>query len=211
MAVITISRQYGSGGWAAGEKVAARLRYRFVDQAMLDKVAQDAKVSVQSVQDIEKSAGDGWLSFFNELASSLAVVRHVPGISSEFDEEKYRLFLKRVILEVAARGDTVIVGRGAQMILNDRPDVIRISLVAKDEDRIKTLMKRYGYDEKKADTVAYREEKKRLAFLRGFGVADPEDPVLYHATINTSLVGDDGTADLICALAEACERKNGKK
>ncbi|OQX22970.1 MAG: hypothetical protein BWK80_28450 [Desulfobacteraceae bacterium IS3] len=211
MAVISISRQYGSGGWAVGEKVAARLRYRFVDQAMLDKVAHDAKVSVQSVQDIEKRAGDKWLAFFNELASSLAVVRHVPGVSSEFDEEKYRVFLKRVIFEIAAQGDAVIVGRGAQMILKDRPDVIHVSLVAKDEDRIKALMKRYGYDEKKADTVVYREEKKRLAFLRGFGVADPEDPVLYHAIINTSLVGDEGTADVICTLIEAHERKNGKK
>lgn len=211
MAVITISRQYGSGGWAAGEKVAARLRYRFVDQAMLDKVAHDAQVTVQSVKDIEKRAGDQWLSFFNEWASSLSFVRHVPGVSAEFDEEKYRLFLKRVITEIAAQGDTVIVGRGSQMILKDNPNVIRVYLVAKDEDRVKMMMKRYGYDEKKADNVAYREEKKRLAFLKGFGVADPEDPVLYHAVINTSVVGDEGVADLICALVESHERKQNRK
>jgi len=208
MAVITISRQYGSGGWAVGQIVADALGYELVDHSMLDKVAQDAKVSVKSVQEIEKSAGDFFLSLFSELAASLSVVRHVPGVKDEFDENKYRLFLKRTISQIAVRGNAVIIGRGGQMILKDHPKAIRIYLVAEDEDRIKYLMNFYGYDRKRAETVALKEEKKRLNFLTGFDSGNPEDPHLYHLIINSSVVRDAVSADLICSLVKSKEAEH---
>ncbi len=205
MAVIAISRQYGAGGWAVGQIVADTLGYELIDHSMLDKVARDAKVSVKSVQEIEKSAGNFLLSLFSELAASMSVVRHVPGIKDEFDEKKYRLFLKRTISEIAVRGNAVIIGRGGQMVLKDHPKAIRIYLVAKDEDRIRYLMNFYGYDRERAESVAYKEEKKRLNFLTGFDAGNPEDAHLYHLVINSSLVRDAVSADFICSLVNSKE------
>jgi len=203
MAVISISRQYGSHGWAVGQMVAERLRYKLIDQAMLDKVAQNANISVKSIAEVEKTAGDTVLSFFSELAAALPFVKHAAGVSSDFDETKYRLFLKRTILQIAAQGNAVIIGRGSPLVLKDHPDALRFYLVAKDEDRVKSLMTRYGYDEKKADTVAYREEKRRLNFLKAFEAGNPEDPLLYHLIINTSVIKDKEAVDIICGLADA--------
>lgn len=209
MAVVAISRQYGAGGWAVGQILAERLKYQLVDQAILDKVARDAKIPLQSVQEAERVAGDSMLSFFTELAASLPFVRHAPGVSSDFDENKYRLFLKRSITELAGRGSAIIVGRGCQMILKDHPEALRFFIVSSDDDRIKNLMARYGYDQKKAETVAYREEKRRIAFLRGFGTGDPDDPLMYHLIINTSEVGDQMAADIIYTMIHA--KETGKK
>jgi cytidylate kinase len=200
MAIITISRQYGAGGVRVGRLVADCLGYRLIDQTLINQVAKDAKVPIKSVREIEKTAGDFWHSLFTELAANLPVVKHVPGIKSEFGEDKYRLFLKRTMMEIAARDNAVIIGRGGQMILKDHPRTLRFYLVAKDEDRVTYLMKGYGYNREKAETVALKEEKKRLAFVEGFGCGDPNDPKHYHMVFNTSLVKDDQISQIMCRL-----------
>lgn len=200
MAIITISRQYGARGARVGQMAADCLGYRFVDQAILHKIAEDAGVPVKSVREIERIAGDFWHSLFTELAAKMPVVRHVPGIASEFDEEKYRMFLKRAITEIAARDNAVIVGRGGQMILRDHPRALRFYLVGKDEDRAAHLMEAYHVDRERAETVAIKEEQKRLAFLEGFNQGNPHDPRHYHLVFNTSVLEDSQITHMICRL-----------
>jgi cytidylate kinase len=79
MAVISISRQYGSHGWAVGQMVAERLRYKLIDQAMLDKVAQNANISVKSIAEVEKTAGDSVLSFFFRTGGLVALCKACSG------------------------------------------------------------------------------------------------------------------------------------
>lgn len=202
MAVITIARQYGAGAREVGRLVADRLGYRLVDREALELVAAKADVTFNQVQQVDQKAGDGFAALVSELISSSPITRHIPGISKEFDEQKYRTLLRRVITEVARQNNVVIVGRGGHLILLDHPDVVRVYLVADVDKRMDRLMARYGYDRPTAENIARREERKRLAFLKGFDNEDPEDSLLYHVVINTGLVGRDVTVDLICSLVQ---------
>ncbi len=204
MAVVSISRQYGAGGQVIGEMVAQRLGYRLVNRAILTEVAQKAGVSVRSVEDAEKEAGGLLSRLVSELVKSSTYVRNLPDYSATFDENDYRAFLKRVISDMAAQGSLVIVGRGSQFVLRDHPGAVRVMLVAQEEDRIARLMSHYKLDRDKAEQVARREEKKRIAFLKTFDSSrDPDDPSLYHLVLNTSLVGLELAADIIAQLARA--------
>ncbi|MFH1060361.1 MAG: cytidylate kinase-like family protein [Pseudomonadota bacterium] len=203
MAVVSISRQYGAGGRIMGEKIAEKLGYRLVDRAILTEVAHKAGVSVRSVQDVEQEAGGLLSRLVNELVKASPYVRNLPDYSATFDEEAYRAFLKKVIGEMAGQGNLVVVGRGSQLILRDTPGVVRVLLVASEEDRIERLMRHYKLDREHAEQVARREEKKRLAFLRAFAAGEPDDPSLYHLVINTSLVKLDLAADLVTQVAQA--------
>jgi cytidylate kinase len=206
MAVVTIARQYGSGASVIGRRVAKRLGYQLIDKTMLDTLAKKADVSVQQVKDIEKMTGDKFLSLIAEIISTSPSIRNIPGISTDFDEKKYLLFLRKAIIEAATRDDVVIIGRGSQFILKDHPRAIRIYMVGDEKDRIIKLMNVYHVDHEKAQNVALREEKKRLAFLESFGDGSSENLLLYHLVINTSLVDYDVAVDFICALAAAVEK-----
>lgn len=203
MAVVSISRQYGAGGRVVGEKIAEKLGYRLVDRAILTEVAKKAGVTVRSVQDVEQEAGGLLSRLVNELVKASPYVRNLPDYSATFDEDAYRVFLRKVISEMAAQGNVVLLGRGSQLILRKNPGVVRVLLVASEEDRIQRLMRHYKLEREKAEHVAKREEKKRLAFLRAFGAGEPDDASIYHLVINTSLVDLDMTADLVTRVAQA--------
>ncbi|MCA1904970.1 MAG: cytidylate kinase-like family protein [Desulfarculus sp.] len=203
MAVVSISRQYGAGGQVIGEMVAQRLGYRLVNRTILTEVAKKAGVSVYSVEDAEKEAGDLLSRLVAEVIKASPYVRNLPDYSATFDEEDYRSFLRRVISEMAAQGSLVIIGRGSQFVLQNHPTTVRVMLVAREEDRIKRLMSHYKLDRDRAEQVARREEKKRIAFLKAFDSHDPDDPALYHLVLNTSLVSLELAADLIAQLARA--------
>lgn len=206
MAVVTIARQYGAGARMVGQMVAQRLGYQLIDKTMLDQVARRADVSVKQVQDIEKISGDWLLTFFTEAFATSPLIRHLPGISTEFDEQKYVLFLKKAIAEIGIRGRAVIIGRGGQFVLQDHPGAVRVYIVADEEDRIQRLMDLSGIDRSKAETVARREEKKRLTFLEKFGYGPSDNLLLYHLVINTSEVDYELAADLICRVVSAKEK-----
>ncbi len=202
MSVVSISRQYGAGGTSVGELVAQRLGYQFIDQGILEEVAKEAEVSTQWVEEAERQAGDKLQRLVSKILTHKEFVRYIPGTKTKFDEKKYREFLRVVIAKLGAAGDAVILGRGSQFILQDNPAAVKVLLVAEEEDRIKSLRKRYGLSRKEALTIARVYEQNRLNFHRAFEAGDPNDFSLYHLVINTSLVSFEDAADLICRLVK---------
>ncbi|MBW1711745.1 MAG: cytidylate kinase-like family protein [Deltaproteobacteria bacterium] len=201
MSVVCISRQYGAGGVTVGQMVADRLGYRFVDLAILSEVAHEAHISVEWVAEVERSVGDKLARLVPKILANKHFVRYLPGTADKFEEKRYREFLKTVIAKLGAAGQAVILGRGSQFILAHDPEAVRVLLVAGEEDRVNSLMKRYRLSRPKAVSIATTSEKHRLNFLKAFEAGNPDDPSLYHLVINTSLVGLEDAADLICRLA----------
>ena len=186
MAVISISRQFGAGGWTLGSAVARRLGYKFVSHDIVNKTAQEANVSVKWVQSIEKEAGD-WLSrFTSKLVSSSFIERHIGEGKSDFDEKKYVDFLRKLIPAIAARDNVVILGRGSQYILQDDPNTIKILMVAELEDRITFIEKIWEVKRSEAEKFVLMRQKRINAFLKNFEPRGISDPSLYHITLNTS-------------------------
>ncbi|MEW5723547.1 MAG: cytidylate kinase-like family protein [Thermodesulfobacteriota bacterium] len=200
MPVVTISRQFGAGGHTLGEMVAQRFGYQLVDQGVIHQIAQEAKVSVNWVEAVEKETGGLVMRIVNSLVSSSFIERLLGEPGADFDEKKYVQFVKRIIRDIAREGDAVIVGRGAQFILPEKEDIIKVLLVADLEDRIKFMMEHYDLARAKAEELVLREEKRRTVFLKVFYPGDPDDPKLYTMVINTGRVSLAEAEDLVTGL-----------
>lgn len=203
MAILTISRQYGAGGLTLGQKVARRLNYEFVDRALLAKVAKEAGVSLQTVEAAESEAGDRLLRLVSSLVSSDFMQRHVGEEKLDFDEKKFVKFVTKAINEIADQGNAVIVGRGGQFVLRDRPDAVRLLLVAERSERIAFIQRKLKISQEDAEAVVSREEDRRARFLGNFSNGKPDDPCNYHLVINTGLVSLQVAEEQICHLVQS--------
>lgn len=200
MSVLCISRQFGAGGKTLGERLAKRLGWTFVYDDVLDEVAKEAKVSPEWVEAVDKEAGDWLMRFVNSLVASNFIERHLGDNLHDFDEKRYRQFLGKVMNSVADRGKAVILGRGAQFFLANRPDAYRVFLVASYEDRIKFMMDHYDLSKEKAVHLVEKEVRRRYRFVEGMGVQNPDDPCHYHLVVNTSLLDLDQSENLIFGM-----------
>lgn len=200
MPVVSISRQFGAGGRTLGQKVATRLGYQFVDQGLIDRVAEKADVSVEWVEAVEKEVGGKLMKIISSLVSSNFIERLLGDSASDFDEKKYIEFIKKVMHDIADQGEAVIIGRASQIILADNPEVVRVLLVAEMEDRIAFMMKRHNLDRIAANKAIAIGERKRSALLGVFGVTEPNDPTYYHVVINTTETPLKWAEDIICSM-----------
>ena len=98
MTVLSISRQFGAGGWTLGKAIAERLNYQFVSVGVIEQMAKKARVSPEWIKSTEKSAGDWLLRFTSKLVSSSFIERHVGESRADFDEDKYLIFLDNIKL-----------------------------------------------------------------------------------------------------------------
>ena len=125
------------------------------------------------------------------------------------NEERYIQAITEIIEEIHAAGNAVIIGRGGQFILADRPDVCHIGLVADDEFRRRFVMNKYACTYETADRAISRADHERNLFLKLFSDRmSPNDPRLYHLIINTNRTGLDVAEKLILDLIDLC-RKEG--
>jgi cytidylate kinase len=197
MAVITISRQFGAGGKTLGKAVAQKLGYAFVDEDIIQMVADRAKVSKHWVESIEKEAGGRLLKFMSSLVSRAMVDRILGGERGYIDEEIYVNILHEVIRQVAHEGNVIILGRGGQYILKDLPDAFHLLLVAEKKDRIGFMEKHYNLSASEAERVVDVQGKRRMNLYRKFGKEDYDQPLHYHLVVNRSRMDLDRAVNLI--------------
>ena len=200
MPVVTVSRQFGAGGHTLGNVVANRLGYQLVDRSLLQQVAEEANVSPRWVEAVEKEAGGLLMRICHMLVSSNFIERHLGSSGSDFDQKKYVAFITKIIQDLAEEGDVVIVGRGAQFILPDSEEIIKVLIVAELEDRIKFMMERYSLTQSQAEQMIRKEEKRRCSFLNLFDPRDPDEPDIYNLVLNTSHINLETAEDLVVQL-----------
>ena len=202
MAVITISRQIGSGALTLGASVAKKLGYTFIERQILHEIAKEANVSLDWVRSMEQEAGDRLLKMVNKLVSSSFIEKLTADYSSDFDEDKYLLFLKKVVAEIAAAGNVVIVGQGAQFILAENAGLVSVLLSASFEDRVKGASERYKITRVQAENLILRNTQRRAVFLSKLDPRDPNDPSLYDLCLNTSRVSLERAEQILIELAK---------
>jgi cytidylate kinase len=188
MAVITISRQYGSGGKTVGQEVADALGYTFADDDIVQKIAELAKVSPGWVESVEKEAGGRLSRLVSKMVSKPLVDRILKDERGYIDEEIYIDYLVILISQIADDGNVVFLGRGSQYILNDLPDSYHILLINNFENRVRFLMDHYQLSQLKATQVVKSEDKRRLNLYRKLGKQDYDQPQLYDLVINMARV-----------------------
>ena len=201
MAVITISRQFGAGGKTIGAMVAERLGYTFVDEDIIQIIAEKAKVSPGWVESVEKEAGGRLSRIVTRMVSKPLVDRVLKDEYGYIDEQIYIDYLVLIISQMAEEGNMVFLDRGSQYILNDLPDSFHVLLINSFENRVAFMVDRYDLSQSKATQVVKTEEKRRTNLYKKIGKQDFDHPELYHMVINMAKVGLEDAVDAIIRSA----------
>lgn len=199
--IVTISNKYGSGAVDIAARASAELGYALVDRQLPVVVAKRMRIS----RDVAVAAEESGRSLGSRLLSSLELATPevvTQNFGETFDASLVRE-VQRAVRDYAARGNCVIVGRGASVILGRRPDVLRIYMFAPREWRIERVALQLGIDEKTAAAEVDRIDRARRAHLRDWYKVDWGSSALVDLAIDTSTFGEEGSAKLIVAAVHA--------
>lgn len=202
--VITITRQYASGGSDVARLVAAQLEWDVIDNEFVDQVARRAGVPPAEIaQRDERAPG-----LLERLARTLAAASPEISVASaalprvEQDEAAIVELTERVIAEAAAHGRIVLVGRGAQAVLAQRNDALHVYVVASKPWRARLAVERLGVNPAEADRVVEETDRQRDQYVKTYYARHRQDFSNYDMVVNTERLGIDGAARLIVADAQ---------
>ncbi len=201
--VVTISRQFGSGGSDIARLVAAQANLTYLDQQILVEVAQRLGIEDQeAVRQDEQTRGRVGHILQAIRASTPLTMNYQALADSTHSRTQVREFTyfqltQRVILEVATQGNAVIVGRGSQFLLHNAPRTLHIFVFAPLPYRIENIMKEFGLNRSMAQQMIEQRDYEQNSYLRRYYGNDGNLTSLYHLLINTSLFSFAQAADLI--------------
>ena len=198
MAVITISRQIGSGGITFGKMIAEKLGYTFADNEIIQRLSKEANVSAKWLRSFEKEAGSRLSRIISKMVSKRWLDRALAGERGYLDEEIYLDYMVLIIAQMADEGNAVILGRGSQYILDDHPDTIHIRMIDSLENRIKFLVENYNMTEKNAAQLINYEDKRQASLYRRLGKEDYNNPELYHLVLNMGKLDMQTAMNIVC-------------
>lgn len=201
--VITITRQYGSGGSEIARLAAQALAWTLIDNEFVDQVARRAGLPPEEVAQREERAP----GLLERLARTLAVASPEMFITTtgvprvEEDEATIVQVTGRVIAEAAAEGRVVLVGRGAQVLLAKREDALHVYVVASKPWRMQLAVERLGADPAHVQKVVDDIDRQRDLYVKTYHGRARQDVVNYDLVLNTERLGFEGAAALIVAEA----------
>lgn len=195
--IVTISREYGSGGGEIAARLAERLGWRLVDHEVIAQVAQALGVS-----EAEAAAHDEHVdSLALRVLSGLSILQAPIPVGMlpplDIDSVSYDQARRAAVLGATAAGPVVIVGRGAQVLLAGRADVLHLRVIAPLEARIAYVMRREGLDHPAAAARISRKDHDRVRFLQTQHQHHPADAHLYDLVVNTGAIPLDRVVDLV--------------
>jgi cytidylate kinase len=181
---LTISREYGSGGGEIAEIIAKELGWRLVDKDLIAEISKTEKVPPSEVAAFDEKV-DPWIHRITRTvwglgADGISVVAPV----EMFDAEKAANLAKRVVTEAYNMGNCVIVGRGAQCVLRNKPDVFHAFVYARWEDRVRKIEKRVkpGTD---VPALIRATDAQRIEYIRVHYKEKWTNPYLYDIMIDS--------------------------
>ena len=181
--VITISREFGTGARTIGQKLASELGYAYYDRAIIQMAADKSGLSPDFIEKNEEKSTN---SFLFNIATSAYISS---GMNLQYTvpvNDKAFLAQSEVIRELAEKGNCVIVGRCANYILAEHPNLIRVFVRADKPDRIKRIVEEYGYTGKSAEAELNKIDKGRANYYKYYTGSTWKSMDNYDLCINTS-------------------------
>jgi cytidylate kinase len=194
--VITVNREFGSGGGRIAQTIAQWLGWKLLDRDIIDAIAYAAHVDASQVQQYDEHVAS-WLQRLNQQTMRSAALAAGMELAegSVFDAAEMVKITQKVVEQAYAEGNCVIVGRGAQCILQHRPDVYHVFVYAPYRERIERLRKRLepgAHVEQRIRKV----DEERAKYLQEYFGKCWNNPHLYHLMISSS-EDEDAAARLI--------------
>jgi cytidylate kinase len=197
---ITIEREYGSGGGEIAQLVSNHLGWKLWDQLLTKEIARLAECSQAAVQSREERTDPLYYRLFKSfLRGSYEGSLNAYKLKL-VDSESILKITERVVQHAAKAGNSVIVGRGSQQFLRNRPDTLRVFLYAPREDKLRRLVAR-GKSRRDAEQLVDTVDRERTDFLRKYFRVEWPDRAVYHTMINTA-IGERAVLEVILDLAK---------
>ena len=193
--IITIGRQFGSGGRAVGEKLAKKLDISFYDKELISLAAKESGISPEVFDNVDEKAANSLL-----YSLSMGLYNFGSGFSAMGDlpvNDKLYLLQHQIIKDIAEKENCVFVGRCADYVLRDNPNCVNIFIYADMEYRKQKAVKKHGIDENRAEHIITKTDKSRAnyySFYSGqkWGMAEN-----YDLCINSAKLDEDCIVELI--------------
>lgn len=194
--IITISREFGSGGRSIGKAIAKQLDIPYYDKELVKQVALETKFDEKYIEDAgEYSPGATSLSYWLPFTGS-------DGFMGGLSPASFLWVMQRkVILDIAEKGPCVIVGRCADFILKDRDDCFHVFVHADMDFKADRIVRLYGQTEKTPEERLSEKDKKRSINYKHFTGREWGKSQNYHLSLNSGKIGIDACVETVIRLA----------
>jgi cytidylate kinase len=198
--VLTVGREFGSGGASIAKLVAERLGWKLLDNALVTQIAAAAQVEPELARRFDEQV-DGWLHRVSRLTLWQGGFEGVaaPGAANVFDAQTQASLAASLIREAHEQGNCVVVGRAGQCVLQNEPDVFHVFVYAPWEQKVARVKRRVaGVD---AAELIRATDRMRNDYVRLHYGCNWKDPHLYHLMVS-SCIGEETAAGTILAAMQ---------
>jgi cytidylate kinase len=203
--IVTIEREYGSGGGEIAQLLAQQLGWKLWDQLLTEEIARLAECP-KAVVELREERTD---PLYYRLFKSFLRGSYEGSINAHklkvVDSESILKITERVVQHAGHTGNSVIVGRGSQQFLRSREDTVRLFLYAPKEDKVRRLLAR-GKSATEAEQLVDTVDRERADFIQKYFHVEWPDRAIYHSMINTA-IGDQAVLQMILNLMKTLDAR----
>ena len=197
--IITISRQFGSGGHSIAKAAAERMGIAFYDNQLITEVARQSGLSEEFIRENEEYASHS-NSFLYQLAMSTAGTYGYPSVYQKLYEAQ-----TKVIQDIADKEPCIIVGRCADYILRDREDCLHVFIHAGNEHRATRILEKYGTTDKTISQRIKDKDNRRRNYYRFHTDREWGVAANYSLALDSGVLGEALCVDIMCRALESEE------
>ena len=190
--IITIGREFGSGGRTIGQEAADRLGIPCYDQELIEKLAEESGLSRDYIRnESEYASHSSW------TAVAFSSVRSM-GVPS--NQDYLWAIQRKIILELGEKEDCVIVGRCADAILEDTADLLKVFIHADFASRARRIVEKYGETEEPTEKRLRDKDKRRALYYQFYTDREWGAVENYHLILDSGVLGIEKCVDIIASL-----------
>jgi cytidylate kinase len=203
--IITVEREYGSGGGAIAEKVASRLGWKLWDQSLTEEIARRLDCDCRAVEQHQERKDPVYYRLFKAfMRGSFEGSLNAPRLKL-VDTECVRDVVRKLLPEIAGAGDCVIVGRGSAYYLGSRADAFHVFVYAPFQERVRRL-RTTGVSENEAVELAETVDRDRAQFVKQYFDVEWPGRHRFHLMVNSGM-GDDVAVEIILDAVAKYEKR----
>lgn len=200
MQIITVGRQFGSGGRTIAKKLAERLGIEYYDKEIITIAARESGISPDIFEKVDEAAANSLL--YSMVIGMYATTSHVTNFGEISINDKIFRIQTEIIEDIASKGPCVIVGRCADYILRENPDLLNTFIYSDIEDRIRRATEDYNIQSKNMKEYILKSDKKRANYYNFYTGKKWGAISNYDICLSSSTIGIDGCVDVLEKVAK---------
>ena len=197
--VITIGRQFGSGGREIGQRLSEKLDIPLYDHRLVSMAAEQLGVRKEDAERVDESSLNSFVSSYTVTPGMYVDFINAASYVQSFDEDVYRK-QSEIIRNLAQKGPCIIVGRCADYVLRDQADLINVFICAEKEDRNKRIAEIYGLTERKAAERIRKTDRERRFYYEMHTGLEWGSINSHQMLLNVSMLGMDRIVEILAMI-----------